>query len=91
MRGQPSDSATFDDERKKLDACEADAKTKGTELYRPFVAKTKNAQIKSDAKDVFASWLAYVLVIRRGNGPETAEWTQLKHAESVLEVDALTN
>jgi hypothetical protein len=81
--------ARYSDERQKRDACEADAKAKSVALYNAFLLTTKSQQLKNDAKEVLVSWLSVLATIRNPDAGQQ-ERSQLHHAESVLEVDAMT-
>lgn len=72
-------------------ACKESARTKGEALYRAFLATTRSAQIKTDAKQLFVAWIAY-LGVATGEASDygTSESAAYGKAVATLDVDAMT-
>lgn len=72
-------------------ACKDQAKLKGAELYKAFIANVKDVQIKADAKSMFSAWVAYVGIVTGSlDESDSREFTAYRLAASTLETDELT-
>lgn len=92
----PSDSTEamerYSTESSKIvEECVSDAETRGADAYKAFIASTKDAPLKTSAKNLMAKWLAFTGTIRPTSQGYVGdrELAELHQAEASFKVDSL--
>lgn len=71
-------------------ACKDSAKAKGEALYRAFLSTTRSPELKSDAKQVFVTWLSYLgSATGAASDYSSVQSTDFTKAINTLRVDAM--